>query len=364
MLNTIEFIQNLREKGSSKNLIASPAGLELLLKVYNEANDYKALVEALKSLNYTHPNNPKMKVVLDTKTAFWYQNNLALLERIQNWMLTNPEIELNPIKPFTTQNVNQWVAEASKGLFDQANVPMDQETISLLINVLYFKGSWQKKFLKRNNTKEEFYGEESMLSNITYMHLDRMPILPYFENEIFECIKFPYAKHGLVQQIYLPKRDITVEQMMEHLEENSPDTYEKRKIILKMPKYEVFSSINLLDIAKKMELMDLDKKFFKEFDDSFIDLLLQATLLKVDEKGAEAVAITVARGRKGPPNFVRIKEPVRFFMNHPFFFVIRDEINDIDLFTGIIHTPIQPKEPKQIKANSWSFVKKLTALFR
>lgn len=63
MLNSIAFIQNLRKKGSAENLIVSPAGLELLLKVYNEANDYRRLVEAFKSLNYTHPNNSKLNLV-------------------------------------------------------------------------------------------------------------------------------------------------------------------------------------------------------------------------------------------------------------------------------------------------------------
>ena len=70
----------------------------------------------------------------------------------------------------------------------------------------------------------------------------------------------------------------------------------------------------------------------------YLDEVVQRARIKVDEKGVEAAAATVASVSLGfepdPP------KPVPFIVDRPFFFLIRDHETGLILFMGSIRNPI------------------------
>ncbi|XP_059281135.1 probable non-inhibitory serpin-Z9 [Lycium ferocissimum] len=72
----------------------------------------------------------------------------------------------------------------------------------------------------------------------------------------------------------------------------------------------------------------------------FIKRILQKAFIEVNEKGTEAAAVTEESDDDlGFPLYDVIKPHPRFVADHPFLFMIREEVSKLVLFTGALLNP-------------------------
>ena len=66
----------------------------------------------------------------------------------------------------------------------------------------------------------------------------------------------------------------------------------------------------------------------------FVDEILHETKVSVDEKKKKAVAVTFSMVKSAGPSS-------KFFFNadHPFCYIIKDNSNNLILFTGVVNNP-------------------------
>ena len=93
--------------------------------------------------------------------------------------------------------------------------------------------------------------------------------------------------------------------------------------------YSAVSIYNLLYALSKGS----DKNTEKEFNSA-----LHEVVVKVDEEKTKAAAVTMF-GAKSAGGVSRDRDYIIFKADHPFCYVIYDEFNNINLFTGIIRRP-------------------------
>ena len=111
---------------------------------------------------------------------------------------------------------------------------------------------------------------------------------------------------------------------------------EYKKLNLKMPKFELKFETSL---NKILQDMGVKTAFTRDADlskmlggDIFVTDTIHKTYIKVDEKGTEAAAATGIM--VGATSFTPEENPIDFFLNEPFSYVIMDEVSKEILFVG------------------------------
>lgn len=109
------------------------------------------------------------------------------------------------------KEINEWVDNRTSGLIPKLldRGVLTQETLMVIVNALYFKGSWERTFPKEDTTDDIFHGihgDEKVPFmtlkdfNMVYKELDEldgvMAALPYRDDGILMYIFLPNTKRG------------------------------------------------------------------------------------------------------------------------------------------------------------------------
>ena len=150
----------------------------------------------------------------------------------------------------------------------------------------------------------------------------------YVKNEWFTSTSLSYQNDSYAIRLILPQPEIGINQVLQALSESDGN---------------LWKNVVLADINLKMQALGMKKAFTNEADFSsmsdiatYISLVQQATLLKVDEEGSEGAAVTVIEGDLMSP---LPEEKVDFFLDRPFLFQILEPATGTVLFIGQVGSP-------------------------
>ncbi|GKE83967.1 serpin-ZX [Tanacetum coccineum] len=181
-----------------------------------------------------------------------------------------------------------------------------------------------------------------------------------YESEFngFNMFKQPYESNGQSNEfsmyIFLPDRIDGLQDLLQ-LFQSDPSLFyrdfnlqRRRPDELWIPKFEMSCTFNAHDVMQQMGLtLPFDKKNKglsgiveqKHLNDKnlYVSKILQRSVIKVDEKGTEAAAVTTvmvaACSCSCPP------PPARFVADHPFMFMIRENTSGTVFFSGVVVNP-------------------------
>ena len=130
---------------------------------------------------------------------------------------------------------------------------------------------------------------------------------------------------------------------------NDDISYETRKIVFSVPKFDNSSKYKLNDAVKQMGVklaFDSDLADFSgvvDFEKSgiqsaYIEKIIHEATIAIDEEGCEAAAYTIIELCAGaaPPSD---EEPVYFELNRPFFCYVSDQAGN-PVFSAVISNPV------------------------
>lgn len=248
--------------------------------------------------------------------------------------------------------INNWVAEQTKDKIKDL-VPasmLDAFTRLVLVNAIYFKGSWAEKFDVTQTTKEDFHLEDGSTQKVDMMSLTnkkfKLQIRPNGLNA--RTCEFPYAGKSVSMTIILPNESIAeVEKQL--LEMNFADVLgdfeETGKVFAYIPKFKLEYQSELSDHVKGLGVnlaFDQAKADFKGISDLstglFISKIIHKAVVEVNEEGTEAAAATavVMMTRCAVMEF----PPEKFRCDKPFLFVIHEKKTNAILFMGKYMKPV------------------------
>lgn len=248
------------------------------------------------------------------------------------------------------KDINAWVEKNTHGLikgFLEKN--LSEKARLALFNTVYFKGEWQEKFKERNTYKEAFTAESGKTKDVEMMHAYRRQEV-YLKNERMDGVVLPYRYGSMAFVALKPTNGETVRELYEELtaEELNALLEEGEKCLmnLKLPKFEIEFDINLKSSLENMGL----KKAFDENNADFtgigvcqsgaplhIDLVRQKAVVKMDEEGTEAAAVTMVVANESA--MIESEEPIEVYFDEPFFYMIMDMESRTPLFMGIMDAP-------------------------
>ncbi|KAJ0750424.1 putative Serpin family protein [Helianthus annuus] len=288
---------------------------------------------------------------------FWISQNGSLL-KLQNlvfdmWLIY---IFLLTKAVEVADEVNSWAKKETNGLIKEVITAQEvtDDTMLILANAIYFKGTWSQQF--ETSLTEE--GDFHLLNG----NKVKVPFMTNYENQFvheyddFKVLGLPYShgqdKRKFTMYFYLSDAIDGLPSLINKIGSTSNffDHHIPRKKVrvveFFIPKFKIEFGFEASDMLKKLGLV-LPFKVgdgFTEMIDSpigkglYVSTIEHKSLVEVNEEGTEAAAVTVVShvikcSRGAASTFVD------FVADHPFLFVIREDVTGVVLFVGQVIDP-------------------------
>ena len=251
--------------------------------------------------------------------------------------------------PSTLAAINQWVDENTNGFIDRIIDELDPDLAMLLINAIYFDGTWTTQFDPDKTSRQPFTRTDGSTVQVDMMSVSDTEF-PFGGGAGYSAIELPYGGAAFSMVVVVPHEDATAFA-------GSLDTDEWDEVIsglnpreldlVSMPKFELSYDVFLNEALKAMG-MDVAFRPGADFtrmspigDLLCIDFVRQKTFIEVDERGTRAAAATAVGIR--PTSFNGL------IVDRPFVFAIRERLTGTILFVGFVGDPTaSPEEPEPV----------------
>ncbi|MDD5886342.1 MAG: serpin family protein [Oscillospiraceae bacterium] len=258
-------------------------------------------------------------------------------------------VKAEPFTDNTSREVTQFVNKTTKGFLPDYQSIVTPDKVMDLVNAVYFYGEWETPFDTNDTNKQMFYGNAKP-KRVDMMHAYNNNYR-YLDNGTFKAIQLPYQDGKIVMDVILPSgngrannvADLWTKTSAKNREaflQNLDGARMEKIRTLALPKIELDQTTDSLpQILQSLGMTDAfggNADFTGIAPNLYIDSVRHRAKVSVDEKGTKAAAVTeIAVGLTAmAPEEERY---IDFIADHPFIFVIRDQSNGAELFTGAIH---------------------------
>ena len=220
-----------------------------------------------------------------------------------------------------------------------------KETINKVLFVI-------RKIIKKGQTEDkDFYLLNSSKKKCPLM--SQRGDFSYYRGDKFQAVNLPYGDGSTSMYIFLPDEKTGLSEFQKNLNEKNWEKWMKSFQVkegdILLPRFKIEYELLLNDSLSSLGMgiaFDQSKANFRnmcEFsseENVYISRVIHKTFVEVNEEGTEAAAVTAVEVGITSTS-VNQKPPDRFYMlvDHPFFFVIRDNKTGLILFMGSIVEP-------------------------
>ena len=240
--------------------------------------------------------------------------------------------------------VNQWASDNTGGLIDDIVQSFDPKTVAAIANAIYFSDGWNAEFDPAATQAGTFHGAGG--DGAANFMLRQGDGLTYYEDDALQAMPL-YFLHGGAMWVLLPKngdaRGLLSSMTTDYFAAiQSSAAGATGKLLL--PRFSLENGLELSDALKALGVPLFDKKsapltggLLQENIHVWLSSATQQALIKVDEKGTTAAAVTVmaADGASLPVHTA----PFEMICDHPFAFILCADTADGGsqvLFTGVV----------------------------
>ncbi|XP_068582475.1 protein Z-dependent protease inhibitor-like [Cebidichthys violaceus] len=307
-----------------------------------ERADQPELIPALFQLLHENiTRNGSLK--LDQGMALFTDQQFVVEEVFKDQIKTFFEAEIKSVdfadKEGSIRFINEYIKNKTEDKVTEMMSTLDALTELMLINTIFFQGSWQKPFNPNNTENEPFYINSYNIVQVPMMFLaDKF----YSMEDVAlgaRVLKLPY-REGVSMLILLPNKgmDIVIDDAITAKKFLSwIKNLQKIKLDVKLPKFKMEESYSLQTFLPDMGMASIfsnSANLTKLSKDKGLTVseVLHKAVIKVDETGTIAAAATTT-------GITAYSLPTTFFVNRPFFFFIYHEATNCLLFMGRVIDP-------------------------
>ncbi|CAB1349649.1 unnamed protein product [Coregonus sp. 'balchen'] len=370
---SLELFKKITESNKTGNIFYSPLSISSALAMVslgargNTATQMSESLHLHKATDNVHVGFSKLMSELNKKGAPYALSLANRLYGEQSYQFVetflgdtkkhyNAELEAVDFKSnaeTARQNINAWVenqtAEKIKNLLAEGIV--DHLTRLVLVNAIYFKGNWEKKFKETSTSDALFKLNKNESKPVKMMHQKAKFPLTFIPEANCQILELPYVGNELSMLIMLPnemeddttglkklEKELTYNNLVEWTRPDMMDTVE---VQVGLPKFKLEESLDLKDLLVSMGMTDAFDDSKSDFsgmspsNDLVLSEVIHKAFVEVNEEGTEAAGATAAimmmRCAMRTPKFVA---------DHPFLFFIRHNPTQSILFYGRYCSPI------------------------
>ncbi|KAM5219431.1 serpin B3-like isoform 1-T2 [Hipposideros larvatus] len=245
--------------------------------------------------------------------------------------------------------INSWVEsqtnEKIKDLLPQGS--FSELTILVLVNAVYFKGQWNKKFDPKRTEQGDFWLNKGTSKRVQMMKQSGRFNFTSLEDMQAKVLEIPYKGKDLSMLLLLPNEidglqkledNLTAEKLIEW---TSSQHMRNTHVDLHLPRFKVEASYDLVATMKALGMRDAFSPQDADFSgmtgrrDLMLSKIVHKSFVEVTEEGTEAAAATAILVIKGceAPYYEN------FHCDHPFLFFIKHNKTNSILFLGRVSSP-------------------------
>lgn len=241
------------------------------------------------------------------------------------------------------EKMSAWVEQRTRGLL-KPKFQHEADTVSVLLNTIYFKDGWAEPFSERNTENGDFTTAGGEIVRADFMQ-NRSAGLAR-EGEDYRKGELSFRSGGSMFFV-LPDEDVPLQQLLAErgLQELLTDEgAQSRDIAWWLPKFRQGGEVQMIDLLRSLgvtDAFDADAANFSNGWDTsaYISEVRQGTALSVDENGVEAAAYTEI-SMKESAALVEPESPLEMRLDRPFLYGVRGADGTL-VFVGVCADPTQ-----------------------
>lgn len=349
----------LRTQTGMDSKVVSPISVAYLMAMLANGADGQTRTEIMKTLNMDESSlqniNETYRSIISTASQLDRQTKI----NIANCIAVNRQIELKPdystamrtfydayieSMDFTSQKalnkINSWCSKQTEGMIPKIVDQLDAGALAVLMNAVYFNGSWTNKFDKADTKTENFRGYTRDIKKVPMMHQEDK--FMYTANDDFSAVCLPYGNGTYTMTVILPAENKSTEDLTNTLDTKTlnemRDKMDECIVDLKLPR---FTTSTETQLNKPISELGAPAMFtsgianFSNMTDAsmYVSAMIQRAKIEVSESGTKAAAVTAAIMTMSA---LRPDEPrhVTFHANRPFVYMITERNTGAIVFIG------------------------------
>jgi len=243
--------------------------------------------------------------------------------------------------------INEWIAEKTEDKIKNMIERLDPATVLVLVNAIYFNGTWKYEFDEENTYTGIFNSFNNNNITCDFMKSGKIKTKYVCDNEKTLAV-LPYGNGNFEMVLYMPKNVTDMATVLSDLSANNFNSLytgaDEDSIVVHLPKFKI--ETETISIREMLQTLGMEISFTPLADFSnifgsggvYIDDVLHKAFIDVNEEGTEAAAATVVIFLRAVADG-EAEEKV-FYFNKPFLFFIREQSTGEILFAGKMINPV------------------------
>lgn len=240
--------------------------------------------------------------------------------------------------PKALKHINQWCSDKTCRMIPSIIDCLNPSDVAVLLNAIYFNGSWTHQFPKKNTRLENFQGYTRDIKKVDMMQQERKFF--YADNSRFAAVELPYGNGQYSMTVLLPNEGVSINDMMKQLTAGEFAKLQQQMseciVDLKLPRFSTTTNVSLNAPLSALgaKTMFTSSADFSGMADAgvFVSAMLQKAKIEVSEEGTKAAAVTA-----GVIALTALHEQprhVKFHAKRPFVYTINEKNSNAILFIG------------------------------
>ncbi|XP_078521988.1 neuroserpin isoform X2 [Lissotriton helveticus] len=368
---SVKLYHELRASGEDDNIFFSPWSIAVALGMVELGARGSTMKEIRHAMGYDDIKNGgefsylrdlsevftanQYNCVTNLANALYLQNGYPISDKfiqlMKKYFLAEVENVDFSQSASVAEHINGWVENQTNNRINDLVDASDFSDLTrmVLVNAIYFKGSWKSQFRPENTRTFSFTKDDESEVQIPMMYQQGEFYYGEFSDGsndaggTFQVLEIPYEGDKMSMMIVLSRQEVPLAKLEPLIK--GPQIREwagavkKQKVEVYVPRFKIKQNIDLEDPLKHLGIEEVfgpnaDLSAVSDIKDLFLAKAVHKSYLEVNEEGSEAAAasgmIAISRMAVLYPQVI---------VDHPFFFVIRDRETGTILFMGRVMHP-------------------------
>lgn len=301
----------------------------------DDINDaYLGLIELLTGLDPT----VEMAIGNSTWTDTGFPVTPAFEQRVTEHFDAEAR-ELDLQDPTSLDAINAWASDATNGRIETIFDDLPANAVMVLLNALYFKGSWTTEFDRGRTEAAPFTRADGSNVTVDLMYLEETFV--FGGDPDVAVVDLPYGGGAFSMTVAVPREGVSVDDVVRSLNQDRWNGWLEGIVetdgVVRLPRFELEWQAKLNGPLQTLGMTAAFDPALADFTrltpggGVWLDLVKQKAFVKVDEEGTEAAAVS--------GGVMVDSAPLELRADRPFLFVLRERLSGTILFMGVVNDP-------------------------
>ncbi|XP_041489133.1 serine protease inhibitor A3G-like [Microtus oregoni] len=358
--------KELTLKNPDENIVFSPLSVSTALAVLSLGANNNTLQEILEGLKFNLTETPEADIhrgfgqlllmlgqpneelQISIGSTIFVEKQMQILAEFKEKIRALYQAEapsVNFQQPHEAKKlINEYVRNQTQGKIEELISGLDEDTVIVVVNYIYFKGKWGKPFDPNLTFVSDFYLDNEKTVEVPMMKV-KFLTTPYFRDKELSCTVVELMYTGNTSALFILPDQGKMQQVEASLQPETlrkwRDSLSSRKIEeLSLPKFSISTDYGLQDILPQLGIREVfstqaDLSGITGSRELSVSQVVHKAVLEVTETGTEAAAATGMLKKRS----ALIRDPLKVYFNRPFLMIISDTDTQTSLFMAKITNP-------------------------